>query len=296
MKRGLHIGRCIIGVASLTAFAIAACSSFSEDAASGDDAGPDQVSPAADAGLDVSSSTDAAKASRYRDEVLADGPIAYWRMGTKSGGVVVDETDGGNPLSMIGTGATLGVPGAIPGDDDTAIHFAGSSRARATNPVPFHFPGNAPFTVELWAKRDRVDVGDTFQYMIDHAAGNGPNNRTGWALYVTPKDGGSASSFETYRIDAGESGARGKLAPDAQWVHYVATLDPDTLTLTVYVDGAPESPVAINAELAATAADLLIGGQSGTSRQFPGAIDEVAIYAKVLPKLRIEAHLRAAGR
>src|SRR5262245_49643164 len=59
----------------------------------------------------------------YRDEVLADGPRAYWRFAEQEGPVALDET------SMLagqyeGT-PTLGVPGLVGQTDDRAVLFDG---------------------------------------------------------------------------------------------------------------------------------------------------------------------------
>ena len=59
--------------------------------------------------------------SAYRDTVLADHPISYWRLDETSGTTATD-------VQLANTGAyvgspTLGQPGAIVGDPDTAVSF-----------------------------------------------------------------------------------------------------------------------------------------------------------------------------
>src|SRR5262249_4849632 len=60
----------------------------------------------------------------YRDAVLGDGPLDYWRLGD-TGAVAVDQT-GRNDGSYAGA-CTHGRPGAIAGDADAATLFDGMS-------------------------------------------------------------------------------------------------------------------------------------------------------------------------
>ena len=59
----------------------------------------------------------------YRDEVLADGPVGYWRLGESGGTTAASET-GTNP-GIYMNGVTLGRPGAITGDPSSAAGLDG---------------------------------------------------------------------------------------------------------------------------------------------------------------------------
>src|SRR5688572_10082323 len=107
---------------------------------------------------DVAVDTDA-KFSKYRNAVLADKPLAYWRMGIQQGSSLIkDETGNGNDLVLQGGGHTFGRAGALAGDDDTALGFDGKgSRAVLIGDArAFDFPNRAPFTIECWAFRETV--------------------------------------------------------------------------------------------------------------------------------------------
>src|SRR5262249_54433642 len=62
--------------------------------------------------------------STYRDAVLSDGPIAYWRLGEKKGLVAHNEI--GNVDDGVYVDVGLGVPGALSCDPDTAAQFNGT--------------------------------------------------------------------------------------------------------------------------------------------------------------------------
>jgi hypothetical protein len=84
----------------------------------------------------------------YKDEVLADAPAAYWRLGEASG-TTAKEGIGGRHGTYT-NGPTLAQTGAPTGDPDTAVRFDGvDDRVR----VPYSSALNpSAFTLEAWAK------------------------------------------------------------------------------------------------------------------------------------------------
>jgi len=63
----------------------------------------------------------------YSEQTLADPSlVAYWRFGEASGTVAVDEL--GNTDGVYVGGPTLGVPGLITGDTDTAVNFLNNTQ------------------------------------------------------------------------------------------------------------------------------------------------------------------------
>src|SRR5256885_15824469 len=59
--------------------------------------------------------------SKYRDAVLADSPVAYWRLGDSTPVVAKDEL-GAHSGTVVGANVTV-VSGALAGEPDTAFHF-----------------------------------------------------------------------------------------------------------------------------------------------------------------------------
>jgi hypothetical protein len=253
------------------------------------DAANDETRPALDAG------------PSYRGAVLADGPVAYWRMNIASGSVVPDESGHHDDLLLQGTGHMLGVAGAIAGDTDHAIGFDGvDSHAIALRPRDLDFAASAPFTVECWARRDRtVDggSGEYFQQLVSAAAG-GPPNRNGYLLYLLPSDANPDvphTSFEYDAPDRGQTGAEGPLGAASSWIYFVATFDGTKASL--YVDGTLASSRAVEGSITARTSDFVVGREGATGRyHFAGAIDEVAVYDKALTVLQITNHRDLALR
>src|SRR5437588_12563469 len=82
--------------------------------------------------------------SGYRTAVLADNPVSYWRLGEGSGTTAADE-QGTNSGTYVGS-PTLGQPGLLTGDPNTAVAFNGSS---AKVEIPSI---QTPRTIEAWIK------------------------------------------------------------------------------------------------------------------------------------------------
>ncbi|HEX8789576.1 MAG TPA: hypothetical protein VF765_01395, partial [Polyangiaceae bacterium] len=80
------------------------------------DAGHD-ASPPGDSGTDAAG--DVVSGPPYVLAVLEDQPVAYWRFGEASGTRAADSSGNGNDATYVGA-VSLGAPGAIAGDPDTA--------------------------------------------------------------------------------------------------------------------------------------------------------------------------------
>ena len=231
--------------------------------------------------------------STYRGVVLADAPIAYWRMGIGNGPIVPDESGHQNDLLLQGGGHGLGARGAIIGDSDTAIRFDGvNSYALAAHPRAFDFPARAPFTIECWARRDPLPDGGEgayFQHLIGGAAG-GPPNRNGFLLYMLPVSASAPYlAFEYDVPDGDQLGLQGPLGALYAYAHYAVAFD--GARAWVYVDGVLATSADVVGSISGRSSELAIGREDSTGRyNFSGAIDEVAVYDKALTREQIERH------
>ena len=64
----------------------------------------------------------------YREKVVALSPVAYWRLGESSGTTAADET--GNHDGSYQNVVTLGQPGVLTGDPNTAASFYRSQESK----------------------------------------------------------------------------------------------------------------------------------------------------------------------
>ena len=218
--------------------------------------------------------------------MLADAPAGYWRVGEAGGATTAaDETGNGHAGSYQGS-PTLGQTGALAGDSNTCVLLNGNNQYVE---VPYSAALNpATFSIEAWAYP--TGGSGTFRSVITSRDYNGTTPIVrGYMLY--------ASDANTWQLWLGTGGAFAKLIGPAvtlnAWTHLVATYDGTTARL--YVNGA----LAASANLTYspnTTRPLRIGGgktETVSDYEFPGRLDEIAVYATALNATRILAHYQA---
>jgi hypothetical protein len=235
----------------------------------------------ADTGASVDAPPDA-PSSVYRAAVLADTPLAYWRLGEKSGTVAHDETGNGYDGTYTGT-YTLGVPGALTGDPDTAVTLDGIT-GQVDVGDNFDFAGQVPFSLEAWVKPTVIDT--TYRHVVTKMAfDNGGDPQVG--TYVILEQGATILGFERWQDAAAELTVETATFPAAgSWAHVVATYDGTVGEL--YVNGAAVQANASVGGVTASGVHMLWGNV------MQGVLDEIAAYDHALTAARVTAHFQAA--
>jgi hypothetical protein len=246
--------------------------------------GGDATTDAADATAKeggVDSAPDA-PSSVYRAAVLADAPLAYWRLGETTGTVAHDETGNGHDGTYVG-GFTLGQTGALTGYTDTAVKLDGSTGEIDVGDL-FDFTGATPFSFEVWVYATLMDT--TFRHVMTKMAFNGSGNPvdgTYLLLYSSTTDFG----FERYSASTAELAIDVNAYPGInQWVYVVATYD--CSIGTVYVNGTSAAAETALGGVTASGVHMLWGNL------LQGNLDEIAVYGAALSQARITAHYQAS--
>lgn len=249
--------------------------------AAASDAGRD-VEPPAETGGEAAS--DVVSGPPYVLAVLADDPVAYWRFGESSGTRAADASGHGNDATYVGS-VTLGVPGAIVGDPDTAAAFDGAT-AFVDGADRFVFGGTQPFSLEAWV--NPASVGTYAGVASRDDATSGPPSE-GYLLFVGPNDG--PIGFQ--RIDASNLttvSTTGTPAAGA-YAHVVATFD--GVDMSVYLNGEMQSTQTGSFTIAGAMSDFVVAAEAGgTGNFFSGSIDEAAVYDHALTADRVKAHFQ----
>jgi hypothetical protein len=241
-------------------------------------------------GVDAQADADAAPAlGTYVQEVTADSPASWWRLGESStSSPAADEMkvqDGTYRTS----GITLGVAGAIGKDSNTAAAFDATNGAMYLPGTLFDFGGSPPFAVEVWVSPGpppAADASDPLRRVVSHRT-TAPY--FGWYMAI---DANQRIVFTRWDSNATVASVTSTPLVQGQWSHVVVSADGTTLTL--YVDGAS---VASGAEATITdtpASHVSFGTTSDFSGEwFDGAMDEPAIYTHALAPERVLAHYQA---
>jgi len=225
-------------------------------------------------------------AAGYVDAVLADGPVAYYRLGESSGATAVNAgtTGAANDGTYVG-GVGYGSPGALYDDGDSAVSFgAAYPDYMITNPFS-SFPTTA-LTVETWLRSTGSGDG-----IVAYARSGGDNE-------VLIFDQNALRPHINQ-----QSVSSGVDVNDGRWHHVVTTWQSAGGELKVYNDGALQyattglkSGYSLlgNGALVLAQEQDAVGGGFDPNQRFIGALDEVAIYDKVLSADDVASHYHAA--
>jgi len=217
----------------------------------------------------------------YSNEVLADAPSAYWRLGEASGTTAVDEI-GTTPGTYTG-GVTLGQAGALQGSSNTSALFDGVNDYVTTNPTSA-LDATTAVTIEAWAKRTRAN---TYQVIVGKP-GNGQSKFENYALWFDTSNLAVAyfGNGSTYvRVHSGTP-------LDANWHYIVATYD--NTTARIYVDAVLVGSATAAGVMGPNQFGLNIGRARTNGYYFQGQVDEVAVYPSALSQQRIQDHWDAS--
>lgn len=220
----------------------------------------------------------------YRDVVLADAPLVYWKLDETSGTVATDL--GSLAVNGNHTGTpTKGVTGITAGD--TAVNLNGTSQyVRASTSTGSRY---APYAFEAWVKWDRVTGNEQIVFWCNNGIKLSLVDASTMNIWI-----GNASNWSILQDTISTTTATGV------WYHYVVTVA--STGVKVYRNGTQIYTSGVNANaaleynLAFAGSVPVVGVQnvSGTNSLFTGAtIDEFAIYGAVLSVGRVTDHYNA---
>ncbi|HEV3340661.1 MAG TPA: LamG-like jellyroll fold domain-containing protein, partial [Pirellulales bacterium] len=230
----------------------------------------------------------AAPAGYYSGEILADQPLAYYRLGESSGTTAHDASGHALGGSYVNT-VTLGANGALMQDADTSLLLPGGSWNSTGGYVQLP-SGFADFsnglTLEVWAYPTSAGNG---QALFDLGNGYASDN------IVLARDGTTNNLvFQVY--DGGKPGNAVRAAGAIQlnvWQHFAVTED-SAGDVTIYKNGQVVASGVTSVPLNVTRTAGYLGKSNFFGDDFAGSLDEAAIYNHVLSAARIQGHVSHA--
>jgi len=222
-------------------------------------------------------------AGNYPAVIMADAPQGYWRLDETSGTAANDSSGKGNALTDGGT-YTLGVPGAIAGDPDTAVQFTSTGGVTSRTSAPVSAATN--WSEEAWIYPTALNQLGVAMFNGVDAGGQG-----GYGFGMGSSTGTAGSDLIAFLGSAGVADSGYTFPAANRWYHVVVTRD--TSTVRFYVNGSPTSltstkvPTAPGARFSVGAG---VNSSSGTTTPFLGSVDEAAIYGTQLQLGRIIGH------
>jgi len=218
------------------------------------------------------------------------GLVDYWRLGEKTGSTFADIV-GPSPATLKG-GVTLGTPGALEADPNTAASFDGASGAAS---AAVDFSSTSQLTVEFWLNWAAYANDDDLALELTP---NFNNNDGGFIV-----DPNAAEFGGKFGVGVGRDGSRNNAyfaRPSAGiWHHYALVFDTTasaTQQVLPYVDGKPVSFEKLNSGTGAGAfanSTLSFMSRNASALFGKGNLDEVAIYKRALSAGEINSHYLA---
>ncbi len=239
----------------------------------------------------------------YAQVVMADNPIAYWRLDETNGTVAHDSVGGhdGQYLS-----ANLGFPGYNPKDPNTAVEF-GTNRVNSVAITDSYvgnifgidfstFVNNATFSVEAWVNGEGMAQASGAG-IVTYGYGGG-----GEQFNLDCGSGSSSFRFsirDAINIAHNANGNIGASNTNA-WRHVVGVCDEPNGLVLLYVNGVLNASAAMSNGLQMGTSPLSIGSRQASfsstyTSNFKGLIDEVAIYPYALNAAQVQNHFLAAS-
>ena len=220
----------------------------------------------------------------YPEEINADAPAGYWRLGEATGTTAADETATHNN-GTYQNGVILGVPGGLATSPNTAARFdAVNDRVSMGDPANGSLDfGTSDFSVEAWVKTTANG---------DETVVSKQPTSTGPYWHVTISDDPGQVGQVRATISAGTV-VRVVYGPtrvdDGQW-HQIVVVFARATGITIYVDGNSSRFTS-----GATTATVSNTGpfQIGTRvdyAYFNGDIDELSVFGRALSAQQVQAH------
>jgi hypothetical protein len=219
----------------------------------------------------------------YRDAVLADNPVSYWRLEETSGTTAADSK--GSNLGTYTNGPGLGQSGAVPDTiNNRAVHFDGVNDYVSV-PASASLNVASQITIEAWIYKDDTNA---VRPIVEYG------NSGGYGVHMWNWDDGT-KLFVNF-VDTGGGGGTLMTGPILHaniWYHVAASYDGNVGRL--YVNGTQVAQATLGSFTLQTNLPVYIGRRPVTgdplyNAVFAGKIDEVAVYSTALTAAKIRTH------
>lgn len=227
----------------------------------------------------------------YALEVLANAPLAYWRLDEGSGTTAVDETGNGNEGTFSGS-PTLGENGLV--GDGASVDFDGSDDQLSTTLNPP--TGGAARTVEMWLRWDGAQLSGNNKI---HTLFSYGQSSAGQAFVVFPNDVSTQGTLGALRLSVNSGYITfNKPLHDGEVHHIALVVEGSSLPSQVraFVDGVEDTVSSSGSQTINTASGTALDIAHGTvfsEDYWNGALDEPAVYGEALTPADIRRHYYA---
>lgn len=194
-------------------------------------------------------------------------PVAHWKLNETAGATALD-SEGGHDGTLVND------PEWTPGIDGGGLAFDGSNDL-VTVPHSDDLSFTERFTFLAWIRADSFGAATDYQAVLtkgDASVHNYWFGVRGTEVVLDFKVGGSWHKFTT-------SGAA--LTP-GRWYHIATTFDNSADSVRLFIDGAEATSDTMSVTPEANTQIIRIGNSAFSGEDWPGMLDDVRIYDRVL--------------
>ena len=229
-------------------------------------------------------------AAAYDDEVLADSPLAYWKLDETSGTTAADE-QATHPGDYEGTFTLAGT--ALVTDGGNALSLAGAGRMRVPHHVDFNFPNSADgdTTIEMWVEVDDPTTNALHVFGDKTGLSSGGNQ---WGIWYDNRSSQGSPRRLRFLMRNGQVDWAGDTTRDALGAggHLVVCIRSGVME--IWWNGDLKATQADNPPAGSNSQNPTFGQSTDGSFGLSGRLDNIAFYkGTALTEARIQAHYNA---
>lgn len=217
----------------------------------------------------------------YREEVLKDTPLLYWRLSEASGSTAADET-GNNRSGTHQNTPGVGYTTSVPVTGGRAVDYNGTDEY-TTSAYSLTLEGNVT-SFEAWVYRDNTSTADVLFGTATPSTFFGASLSSGSDSLQLATGSTAFATFASTGISAGA------------WHHVVVVVDDLQGSATLYVDGVlagVQTGLSVNY---GAAGNFMVAARSSGVNPLDGKLSEVALYDYELTPSRVAEHYAARTR
>ena len=218
----------------------------------------------------------------YKDTVLADGPVIYWRLDETAGPTAADLSGHGNNGTYAGAPLQFSQPGALGHDTDTAVNLNNGGYISSAWP----YPVGGTLSIEGWSKTPAA-VTPGGLLICSTVNGAVPNLYWDSPIQLAWYPRNAAALF--WPIPRAQW-------PLGVWMHWVLTWDDTARVGRFYLNGVDQGGgtwESGTAQSFGTPYNFEVGAVAAGIAPWPGFMDEIAVYPSILSAARVAAHYQA---
>jgi hypothetical protein len=223
------------------------------------------------------------RCTHLRKVLAADAAAHLWPLGDGGETAVAPDLVGARPARHARVPHPAPVDGAVAGSRNGASAFDGARDSLSATGT-LDLSGRRPHSFALWVRPGRVEA--NARHLVARQV-RAPL-RQGTGLWLSS----AGLGFERWTdgVKTGVTHAAG--LPAGRWSHVAATYDGAVMRL--FVDGRQVGARAAATPLDGAPAALTVGAFDAGSGHFEGALDELALFDRALPRAHVAEHERVA--